>query len=77
LVFAEEVPEPGTFGRSAGGVGLGEKPQKDFLASEVPKLDSLAMMIANFEIGRRIADLQHGTTSSDRCFPRIPQSAFE
>ena len=72
FVRVDEVPEPGTLGRSAGGVGFREKPQHDFLAPEVAKRDLLALVIGDFEIGRRIADLQHRTTS-DHCFPRIPK----
>jgi hypothetical protein len=65
FVLIDEVPEPGTFGGSAGGIGLRKKPEHDLLAAEVLQLPALAAMIGRFEIGCRIANLQHRRTSKD------------
>ena len=65
FVVAVEVPEPGTFGGSPGCIGLWEEPKQHFFSAEVAKLYAVSVMIADFEIRRRIADLQHRPTSND------------
>ena len=65
LVVLVEVPEPGTFGGSTGCVGFGKEPQQHFFSAEVAKLHAFSVMIADFEIRRGIADLQHRPTSND------------
>jgi hypothetical protein len=65
LVLIGEVPEPGTFRRSTGCIGLRIEPQHDFLAAIVAQPRAMPAMIADFEIGRRVADLQHWRTSCD------------
>ena len=76
VVFVDQVPEPGTFGRSAGRVGLREKPEHDFSAAEIAQLHALAAVIVDFEIWSGIADLQHRWTS-EQCLPRVSQRASE
>ena len=58
-VVVVEVPEPGTFQRSTGCVGLREEPKQDFLAAKITQLDPLAAMIDDIELRCGIADLQH------------------
>ena len=64
FVFVDEVPEPGPFQRSPRCVGLGKEPEHDFLAAKVLQLHAALTMIGSLEIGRRIANLQHGSTSA-------------
>lgn len=74
LVFFGQVPEPGTFGRSARCVGLRIEPEDDFLSAEIAEADGTAVMIDGLEIGGGIARLQHARTSSQR-LPRVAQCA--
>ena len=76
LVVFEEVPEPGPFGRSAGCVGLRKKPKQDLLSAEVAELHATCLVIGHLEIGRRIANLQHGSTSEE-CLPGVAQRSLE
>src|SRR5262249_8257138 len=64
VVLILEVPEPGTFGRSAGGVGLRIEPEDDFAAAVVGQPPRLSGVILHFEVRRSIARLQHGSPSS-------------
>jgi len=59
FVFLGEVPEPGTLGRSPGGVGFREKPKDNLLTAEVAQLHAAATMIGRFEIGSWIARFEH------------------
>ena len=59
LVVFVEVPEPGTFRRSAGCVGFGKEPQHDLLAAEIAQLPPFSSVICDFEIRSGIAHLQH------------------
>ena len=59
LVLADEVPEPGTFPRSTGGVGLRVEPEHDLLAAEVAETDAVSLVVDGFEIGRLLAGLEH------------------
>jgi len=63
-VLFREVPEPGTFERSAGCVGLRIKPEDDLPAAEVVQTDAVAVVIGRIEIGGWIADIQHSGFSS-------------
>jgi len=65
FVVADEVPEPGTFRRSARCIRLGEKPEHDFLAAEVTELHAPAVVIGDIELRRRIANLQHRSSSPE------------
>jgi len=76
LVFVVEVPEPGTLGRSTGCVRFRKKPQHDLFAAEVAELHATSLVIASLKLRRRIADLQHSSTSSDR-LPRVAQRSRE
>jgi hypothetical protein len=62
-VLIDEVPEPGTFDRSAGCVGLRVKPEHDLLAAQVAEANVVAVVIGCLEIGSGIANLQHVTSS--------------
>ena len=64
-VLVAEVPEPGTLGRSAGGVGLRIEPEDDFLSAVIGKLLLAAGVIDRFEIGRSVAGIEHRSSSSE------------
>jgi hypothetical protein len=72
LVLVGEVPEPGTFGRSPGGVGLRIEPEDDLLPAEVRQLHVIAVVIDDVEIGGRVSNFQHARTSKD-----VPQFRAE
>jgi hypothetical protein len=65
LVFRVEVPEPGTFPRSTGGVGLGVEPEDDFLSAEVGEPDLVALVIDGVEVGSGVANVEHLRFSSE------------
>jgi hypothetical protein len=70
LVLRQEVPEPGTFQRSAGCVGLRIEPQHHFAAAQIAELHAIAVVVRDVEIGCGIAGTQHVNTSKD-----VPQFA--
>jgi hypothetical protein len=76
LVLAVEVPEPGTFARSARCVGLRIKPEHDLFAAQIREPHAVAVVIADVELGSGIARLQHVRTSDDG-FGGEAQDAFE
>jgi hypothetical protein len=59
FVLGLEVPEPGTFARSAGCVGLRVEPEDDFLAPQIAEADDVAVVIGGLEIGSSLARLEH------------------
>jgi hypothetical protein len=63
LVLAGKVPEPGTLGRSASGVGLRIEPEHELLSAKVTQLHAVAVVIEHLEIRRRISHFQHSRTS--------------
>ena len=63
FVLVDEVPEPGTLGRSARCVGLRIKPQHDLAAAQIVQSDGLPVMIGHFKIRRFVANLQHLSSS--------------
>jgi hypothetical protein len=63
FVLRREVPEPGTFERSARGVGFRIKPEDDALAAQAGEADGVAVVVAHFEIGSLITCMQHWRTS--------------
>jgi hypothetical protein len=63
LVLRGEVPEPGTLGRSPGGVGLRIEPEDDLSAAKVAEPHGAAAVIVDFEFRSRIADFEHLGTS--------------
>lgn len=65
VVLAVEVPEPGTFPRSAGCVGLRIEPEHDLPAAIVGKLHGVAAVIEHVEVGCGFARLQHVVYCSD------------
>ena len=64
FVLLVEVPEPGTFARSAGGVGLRVEPEDDFLAAQVGETHAVAVVIGDVEVGSLLAGLDHCRSSS-------------
>jgi hypothetical protein len=60
LVLRREVPEPGTFARSTGGVGLRIEPEHDFFSAQIAELHAVAVVIDDVEVGRNFAGLEHG-----------------
>jgi len=63
FVLLLQVPEPGTFQRSARGVGLREEPEHDLLAAVVAQLHIAAVVVFDLEIGSGIAGLEHSFSS--------------
>jgi hypothetical protein len=63
LVLVGKVPEPGTLGRSASGIGLGIEPEHELLPAEVAQLHLLPRVIDCLEIGSGITHIQHRCTS--------------
>jgi hypothetical protein len=64
FVLLGEVPEPGTFTRSTGGVGFRIEPEHDLLAAQIAEAHAVAVMIGDVEVGSGIAGLEHGRFSS-------------
>ena len=65
-VLIVEVPEPGTFDRSARCVGFRIKPEYDFLAMQIAETDLPSRMVAGLEIRRDVANFQHRCTSEQK-----------
>ena len=63
LVLGDEVPEPGTLGRSAGCVGLRIKPEHDLASAQIVQRNLAAAMIADLEIRSLVANVQHASSS--------------
>jgi hypothetical protein len=63
FVLVDEVPEPGTLGRSAGCVGLRIEPQHDLAAAQIMQGNGLPVMIGHFKIRSFVANLQHLSSS--------------
>jgi hypothetical protein len=64
FVLLREVPEPGTFPRSTGGVGFRIEPEHDLLAAQVAEAHAVAVVVGNVEVGSGIAGLEHVRFSS-------------
>lgn len=60
LVLAGEVPEPGTFGRSAGCVRFREEPEHDLAPAHVAKAKRPAVLVGGVEVRSGVAGLEHG-----------------
>jgi predicted O-methyltransferase YrrM len=58
-VLFDEVPEPGTFPRSAGCIGFRVKPEHYFLAAQILKADVIAFVIDDVEIRSLLTGLEH------------------
>ena len=65
VVLRREVPEPGTFFRSAGCVGFGVEPEDDFLTAQIGKPDPVAVVIHHIEIRSFLTGLKHLRPSSE------------
>jgi hypothetical protein len=63
LVLGDEVPEPGTLGRSAGCVGLRIKPEHDLAAAKIVQRNIPAAMIGYFKVRSLVAHVQHASSS--------------
>jgi hypothetical protein len=64
FVLRREVPEPGTFPRSTGGVGLRVEPEDDFLSAQIAETDAIAVVVGDVEVGSGIAWFEHVRFSS-------------
>lgn len=64
FVLLVEVPEPGTFARSTGCVGLRIKPEHHFLAAQIAQPHAIAVMIGDVEVGSLLPGLKHACVSS-------------
>jgi len=58
-VLLREVPEPGTFFRSTGCVGLRVEPEDDLLPAQVAEAHAVAVVIGDVEVGSGVAWLEH------------------
>jgi hypothetical protein len=63
FVLVDEVPEPGTLGRSARGVGLRIEPQHNLAAAQIVQRNFAAVMIQHFEIRSFVSNLEHAPSS--------------
>ncbi|MEA2328223.1 MAG: hypothetical protein QOE68_3182 [Thermoanaerobaculia bacterium] len=63
FVVGDEVPEPGTLGRSTGCVGFRIKPKHDLAAAQIVKRNFAALMVAHLEVRSLIANVQHASSS--------------
>jgi hypothetical protein len=63
FVLVDEVPEPGTLGRSARCVGLRIEPQHNLAAAQIMQRNLAAVMIQHFEIGSFVSNLEHVSSS--------------
>ena len=59
FVLVDEVPEPGTLGRSARGVGLRIEPEHDLAAAQIVQGDGLPVMVCHFKIGSFVTNIEH------------------
>lgn len=64
-VILVSVPEPETFGRSPGGVGLREEPEDDPLPAQVAQAYGPPEMIGGVEVGRGLPRLEHPPAPAD------------
>jgi hypothetical protein len=58
-VLFDEVPEPGTFPRSAGCVGFRVEPEHYFFAAQILKADAIAFVIGDVEIRGLLTSFEH------------------
>jgi len=63
FVLLDEVPEPGTLGRSARCIGLRIEPQDDLAAAQIVQRYLAAVMIQHFEIRSFVTNLEHASSS--------------
>jgi hypothetical protein len=59
FVIVDEVPEPGTLGRSARGIGLRIEPQHDLTTAQVVKRDLAPAVIGDFKVRGLVANVEH------------------
>jgi hypothetical protein len=57
FILADEVPEPGTLGRSARCVGLRIEPKHDFAAAQIVERNVTPKVIVHFKIRSLIANV--------------------
>jgi hypothetical protein len=67
LVLGLEVPEPGTFPRSTGCVGLRIKPEHDVSAAQTGQRDAIAEVIDSVEVRRDGPGREHFRFSPEKC----------
>ena len=59
FVLLDEVPEPGTLGRSARCIGLRIEPEHDLAAAQVVERDLAPAVIGDFEVRGLVANVKH------------------
>jgi hypothetical protein len=63
FVLGDEVPEPGTLGRSARCIGLRIKPEHDLPPAQIVQRNLAAAMIGHFKVRSLVANVQHASSS--------------
>jgi hypothetical protein len=63
FVLGDEVPEPGTLGRSARCVSLRIKPEHDLAPAQIVQRDVVTSMIGYLKIRSLVANVQHASSS--------------
>jgi hypothetical protein len=63
FVLGDEVPEPGTLGRSARCVSLRIKPEHDLAPAQIVERDLIAAMIGHFKVRSLVANIEHASSS--------------
>jgi hypothetical protein len=63
FVFVDEVPEPGTFGRSARGIGLRIEPEHDLASTQAVQRNRVPAMVRYLEVRSLVAYLEHASSS--------------
>ena len=59
FIFADEVPEPGTLGRSARGIGLRIEPQHNLASAQAVQRNGVPAMVRNLKIRSVVAYFKH------------------
>jgi len=63
FVLTDEVPEPGTLGRSARCVGLRIKPEHNLAPAQIVQRYVAATMIGHLKVRGFVANIQHASSS--------------
>jgi hypothetical protein len=62
FVIVDEVPEPGTFGRSARGIGLRIEPEHDLPSAQFVERDLAPAVIGDFKVRGLVANVEHSSS---------------
>jgi hypothetical protein len=63
FVLVDEVPEPGTLGRSARCIGLRIEPEHDLAAAQIVQRKLAAVMVQHFKIRSFVPNVEHASSS--------------